>query len=59
MHDRRHWLEILQHNQGFADPDEWLAYAEAHGFQKVAARTLVACPSGGRNASRNTSTTAR
>lgn len=42
--DRDHWLGILRHNQGFSNPERWVSYARSHGFQRVAAEPMRACP---------------
>lgn len=39
-----HWLDILRHNRGFSHPHQWVSYAAAHGFRKVAAEKLDRCP---------------
>jgi len=42
--DQEHWLQILRHNQGFSDPDQWVPYARSHSFRKVKAHKLWSCP---------------
>jgi len=42
--DRQYWLDILTHNQGFAEPDKWVSYARSHGFKRVKATKLDSCP---------------
>ncbi len=39
-----YWLDILRHNRGFSQPHQWVSYAAAHGFRKVAAEKLDRCP---------------
>jgi hypothetical protein len=42
--DQQHWFDILTHNQGFAEPDQWISYAKSHNFQKVMGVKLDSCP---------------
>ena len=49
--DRERLLEILRHNEGFAEPERWVEYARAHRFQPVRAYRLDRCPDCGTTAS--------
>lgn len=42
--DDEPYLNILQHNRGFADPDKWLSYARERQFRLVHAEPVEACP---------------
>lgn len=47
-----YWLDILKSNVGFERPERWVNYAKAHGFRKVAATEVRACPDCGEPVSR-------
>lgn len=49
--DRQKWLDILHHNHGFLDPENWIDYARSHAFQKVDAKPILECPDCGATAS--------
>lgn len=42
--EKRHYLDILQHNNGFSKPERWVDYARIHDFRKVRATHLDRCP---------------
>lgn len=37
-------LDILMHNQGFANPESWISYARLHDFKKVSSFAILRCP---------------
>jgi 2-polyprenyl-3-methyl-5-hydroxy-6-metoxy-1,4-benzoquinol methylase len=38
------WLEILETNQGFTQPQRWIPYARTHDFKRVRATKIDSCP---------------
>jgi 2-polyprenyl-3-methyl-5-hydroxy-6-metoxy-1,4-benzoquinol methylase len=44
LDSRKEALSILQHNVGFEVPELWVDYAVHHGFKRVRATMIAACP---------------
>jgi 2-polyprenyl-3-methyl-5-hydroxy-6-metoxy-1,4-benzoquinol methylase len=42
--EKREILDILKHNQGFDNPEEWIDYARKYQFKKVRAERKAECP---------------
>ena len=42
--EKDHMLEVLQFNQGFSHPEEWLDYGITHNFRRIQAKKLEECP---------------
>jgi len=38
------YLDLLKHNGTFSNPEEWVEYAQQHGFKAVCGTTLKRCP---------------
>lgn len=38
------WSDIIKNNIGFDEPEKWIEYARRHGFKKVKATRILACP---------------
>ena len=47
--DNTEALEILKHNKGFDNPNDWIEYAQSHSFKKIKAQIRYVCPDCGNN----------